>query len=72
MTVVTETPNRPVDPMTKVDHGENMQTRAEQRAAFEAWLLDEQGLTATWDEERNCYEEFPAHLAWRAWLAASN
>lgn len=40
-----------------------------ERRAFEAWLEQEQMLTATWDEARNCYAEFPAHLAWRSWQA---
>src|SRR3712207_3282866 len=43
---------------------------AETRRAFEAWLLSEQWLTATWNVERNCYDEFPAHLAYKAWLAS--
>lgn len=38
-----------------------------QRAAFEAWLMAEHLLDATWNAERNCYDEFPAHLAWKAW-----
>jgi hypothetical protein len=41
-----------------------------QRAAFEAWLMAEHLLDATWNAERNCYDEFPAHLAWKAWRAA--
>jgi hypothetical protein len=41
------------------------------RSQFEAWLLDTMMLTAVWDESRNCYEEFRAHLAWKAWQAAS-
>ncbi len=40
--------------------------RSEQKR-FEKWLLDEHGLVATWDQQRNCYAEFPAHLAWKAW-----
>ncbi len=40
-----------------------------QRAAFEAWLMAEHLLDATWNAERNCYDEFPAHLAWKAWRA---
>ena len=39
------------------------------RQAFEAWLLAVQGLSATWNDARNCYEQFPAHLAWQAWQA---
>lgn len=40
------------------------------REAFEQWLRDSQMLDATWDEKRNCYQEFSAHLAWQAWQAA--
>jgi hypothetical protein len=40
------------------------------REAFEQWLLDEQGLVGSWDYERGCYSEFPAHLAYKAWQAA--
>jgi hypothetical protein len=46
------------------------EVKANQRAAFEAWLQKEQLLTATWNEERNCFDEFPAHLAYQAWQAA--
>jgi len=45
-------------------------TTTPEREEFEAWLLDEQWLTATWNEARNCYDEFPAHLALKAWQAA--
>ena len=41
------------------------------RAVFEHWLLTEQGLEATWNESRSCYDEFAAHLAFRAWVAAN-
>jgi hypothetical protein len=41
------------------------------RKAFEEWLQREQGLDATWNEQRKCYNEFPAHLAYKAWLQAS-
>ena len=34
---------------------------------FEKWLMDYQGLQATWNPIRSCYVEFPAHLAWKAW-----
>lgn len=43
---------------------------APERAAFEAWLMAEHLLDATWNADRNCYDEFPAHLAWKAWRAA--
>lgn len=36
---------------------------------FEKWLLDEQGLEGTWNDTRNCFDEFPAHLAFKAWQA---
>lgn len=42
------------------------------RDEFEKWLLKEQGLTGTWDAERNCYSEFPCHIAFKAWQAARN
>lgn len=42
----------------------------DERAAFEKWLESEQGLTADWDSKRNCYTQFAAHLAWKAWQAA--
>ena len=41
-----------------------------ERIEFEIWLLYEQGLNAKWDDDRNCYVEFGAHIAWRAWQAA--
>lgn len=41
-----------------------------ERAAFERWLADVHLLTATWNEQRNCYDEFPAHLAFCAWKSA--
>ena len=41
----------------------------DERVAFERWLLKEQGLDDEWDERRNCYKRFPAHLAWKAWQA---
>lgn len=34
-----------------------------EHAAFEKWLLAEQGLDAQWDASRNCYMPFPAHVA---------
>jgi len=40
------------------------------REEFEEWLLWAHGLEATWQEERNCFKEYPAHLAFRAWLAS--
>jgi hypothetical protein len=39
----------------------------EDRTLFEKWLLEIHGLEATWNERRNCYDEFPAHLAFKAW-----
>lgn len=40
------------------------------RETFEKWLLDKMGLQAEWQPERNCYKQFTAHLAWKAWQAA--
>ena len=41
-----------------------------ERADFERWLEREHLLTATWNDQRNCYDEFPAHLAFKAWCKA--
>ena len=41
-----------------------------ERAAFERWLMDVHMLDGTWNEKRNCYDEFPCHLAFQAWMAA--
>ena len=41
-----------------------------ERAAFEKWLQDVHLLDGTWNEARNCYDEFPCHLAFQAWRAA--
>jgi len=43
-----------------------------ERAAFEKWLMDVHGLDSVWNEERNCFDDFPAHLAFKAWQAASS
>lgn len=40
------------------------------REPFEKWLFKEHGLQSEWQPERNCYKDFPAHLAWKAWQAA--
>jgi len=40
------------------------------REEFEVWLLEEHGLEAEWQAERNCFKEFPAHLAHQAWQAS--
>jgi hypothetical protein len=45
-------------------------TSLDERKSFEVWLLKHQMLTATWNVDRNCYDEFAAHLAYKAWLAA--
>lgn len=42
------------------------------RQDFEAWLLEVHGLTAEWQPERNCYKEYPAHLAFQAWGASQS
>jgi heme-degrading monooxygenase HmoA len=44
----------------------------EERKKFEEWLLDHQQLTATWDEKRNSYTRFQAHLAWKAWQQSAH
>lgn len=43
---------------------------SDKRAAFEKWLDETMGLQCEWQEERNCYKEFAAHLAWKAWDAS--
>lgn len=40
------------------------------REAFEKWMTEVMLLPPTWEAARNCYSEFPAHLAWKAWQAA--
>ena len=40
------------------------------REAFEAWLADVHMLHPIWQPERNCYKEYPAHLAFQAWQAS--
>lgn len=40
------------------------------RSAFDRWLHDVHGLESVWQEERNCYKDFPAHLAYSAWCAS--
>lgn len=39
------------------------------RSKFETWLVTVHWLTGTWDDTRNCYTEFPIHLAFKAWQA---
>ena len=40
------------------------------REEFEAWLLKVHGLDSGWQENRNCFADFPAHLAFQAWQAS--
>ena len=40
------------------------------REEFEAWLLEVHGLDSEWQEKRNCFADFPAHLAFQAWQAS--
>lgn len=40
------------------------------REEFEAWLMEDHGLDSEWQVERNCFKDFPAHLAYQAWLAS--
>ncbi|WP_176605691.1 hypothetical protein [Pseudomonas aeruginosa] len=40
------------------------------REEFEAWLLREHGLESEWQDERNCFKDYPAHLAFKAWQAS--
>lgn len=47
-----------------------MNIQEARRAAFLAWLQDRHGLDSVWQEDRNCFKDFPAHLAFQAWNAA--
>lgn len=40
------------------------------REEFIDWLADEHGLESEWQEERNCFKDFPAHLAFQSWQAS--
>ncbi|HCF7194742.1 TPA: hypothetical protein NIJ32_002207 [Pseudomonas aeruginosa] len=40
------------------------------REEFEAWLLREHGLESEWQDERNCFKDYPAHLAFKVWQAS--
>lgn len=40
------------------------------REEFSEWLLDIHGLESEWQEARNCFKDFPAHLAYQAWQAS--
>jgi hypothetical protein len=40
------------------------------RKEFIDWLADVHGLESEWQEERNCFKDFPAHLAFQAWQAS--
>jgi len=37
-------------------------------AEFETWLDETMGVQSVWVPERNCYRDYQAHLAWKAWL----
>ncbi len=39
------------------------------RSEFERWLLKEHRFSSTWNNERNCYDDFAVHLAFSAWSA---
>lgn len=40
------------------------------REEFSKWLMDVYGLESEWQEERNCFKDFTAHLAYQAWQAS--
>lgn len=42
----------------------------QQREEFKKWLLEEHMLDSEWNSERNCFKDFAAHLAYKAWLSA--
>lgn len=37
---------------------------------FKQWLLEVHGLESEWQPERNCFKDFPAHLAYCAWISS--
>lgn len=53
---------------TRLDRG--VRALDPERVDFEAWLQKEHGLSGTWNDARNCFDEFPCHLAFKAWKAA--
>lgn len=66
-----------VDSSEKVHEGIDMTSeykiqQNKDRQAFEKWLLEVHLLEGTWNEDRNCYDEFACHLAFKAWCASKN
>jgi hypothetical protein len=56
--------NQPDERMTMTDPSHTEQAaQPGLREAFEKWLLDVHMLTSEWNEQRNCFDDFPAHLA---------
>jgi len=47
-----------------------MQDSENLRSSFEKWLQEVHLLSGTWDSSRNCYQEYPCHLAYKAWKEA--
>lgn len=45
-------------------------TRRSEREQFTAWMEATYESHVEFDEARNCFKEFPVHLAWQAWRAA--
>jgi hypothetical protein len=45
-------------------------TTEKMREEFIDWLADVHDLESEWQEERNCFKDFPAHLAFQAWQAS--
>lgn len=41
-----------------------------ERDRFERWVAETWMTDAEFDPERNCYVEFPVHMAWKGWQAA--
>lgn len=62
--------NTQTQPAVKCRFDGTVRAHHPERTAFEAWLMADHMLDATWNAERNCYDEFPAHLAFKAWQAA--
>jgi hypothetical protein len=51
--------------------GKQLSDEQIERQVFEQWLRAEHKLESEWDETRNCYTEFAAHLAFCAWKASA-
>lgn len=51
--------------------GNAMNNDSTTRQDFQKWLLDTHGLESKWNPDRNCFEDYAAHLAYQAWREAA-